>query len=100
MFFAAYKVTCFVQLDVEESIVYREEKTLPIVRANNLGHSVVLPYKRQTVHELEGLQATRIEMDLVYENRYGTKKTSGPWTIEKYNLSDQKFIPSLKKRGD
>lgn len=99
MLFAAYNVTCFVELyDANANIVYREDKTLPVVKANISEHPIVLPFRKLQVDTLEATKATSITLHLVYENRYGTKKTSGPWVIEKYNFTEQTFIPKLKNR--
>lgn len=98
MLFAAYHVTCFVELhDAETNIVYREDKTLPVVKANNSDHPIVLPFRKLSVDTLKATNATSIKLYLVYENRYGTKKTSGPWWIKKYNYTEQTFIPELEK---
>lgn len=96
--FAAYNVTCFVELlDANGHIVYREDKALPVVKANISEHPIVLPFRKLTITELEETKATSIRLNLVYENRYGTKKTTGPWYIKKYNYTDQTFIPELEK---
>lgn len=97
MLFAAYHVTCFVELrDADTSIVYREDKALPIVKANISDHPIVLPFRKLPVDTLEATKAVSIKLYLVYENRYGTKKTSGPWLIKKYNFTEQTFIPELE----
>lgn len=96
--FAAYHVTCFVELhDAETNIVYREDKTLPVVKANTSDYPIVLPFRKLPIDTLKATRATSITLHLVYENRYGTKKTSGPWLIEKYNYTEQTFIPKLEK---
>lgn len=96
--FAAYNVTCFAELlDGDNNIVYREEKRLPIVKANTTEtNAIVLPFERLSVIKLKKEKVVKIELNIVFENRYGTKKTSGPWWIKGYDLEKNTFNPKLE----
>lgn len=97
--FAAYNITCFAELlDEDNNIVYREEKHIPIVKANTKETgAIVLPFERLPISRLKKENVVKIEINLVYENRYGTKKTSGPWWIRDYDLEKKSFEPKLEK---
>jgi len=98
LLFAAYNVTCFVELlDADTNIVYHEAKELPIVKANiREEKATVLPFRKLAVDKVVETKAIKIKLYLIYENRYGTKKTSGPWWVKKYNVVDQSFVPELE----
>lgn len=91
--FAAYNVTCFADLlDEDNNIVYHEEKKVPIVEANTTEtDAVVLPFERLSVAKLMKENVIKIELNLVFENRYGTKKTSGPWWVKEYEINTSSF---------
>lgn len=95
LLFAAYNVSCFVELlDADMNIVYRETKELPVVKSNiREDKAIVLPFRKLSAAKLVETQAIKIKLNLVYENRYGTKKTSGTWWVKKYNVHDKTFVP-------
>lgn len=95
--FSAYNITCFAELlDEENNIVYREEKRLPIVQSNTTEtNALILPFERLSIAKLKKENVIKIKLNLVYENRYGTKKTSGPWWIRDYDLEKKTFEPKL-----
>lgn len=96
--YAAYNMTCFAELlDDNNNIVYREEKKIPIVKANTSEtDAIVLPFERLPIDKLKKANVVKIEINLVYENRYGTKKTTGSWWIRSYNLEKNTFEPELE----
>jgi len=96
--YAAYNITCFFEyIDDECNIVYHEEKQQAYMAANTKrNHPLVIPFKVLYVSEIEKLKPINIRLFLVYENRYGTKKISGPWLIKGYNLDKNSFEPKLE----
>ena len=97
--FAAYNITCFAELlDDNNNIVYREEQKLPIIKAKiRETDAIVLPFERLPISKLKKENVIKIEFNLVYENRYGTKKTSGPWWVKEYDTDTNSFTTTSEK---
>lgn len=97
--FAAYNITCFAELlDENNNIVYREEQKLPIIKANIMEtDAIVLSFARLPLSKLKKENVIKIEFNLVFENRYGTKKTSGPWWVKEYDTDTNSFITTSEK---
>lgn len=95
--FAMYNITCFFEfIDSNSNIVYHEEKQQAYASAKTTeDHPLVIPFKSLPVSEIEQNKPIKIKMILVYENRYGTKKVSGPWWIREYNKDKNTYVPEL-----
>lgn len=95
--FAAYNITCFFEfIDDESNIVYHEEKQQAYMAANTTEvHPLIIPFKGIPISKIEQLKPNKIRLFLIYENRYGTKKVSGPWWIKGYDLDRTTFEPEL-----
>lgn len=97
--FAAYNVTCFFEfIDGESNIVYHEEKQQAYAAANTTeDHPLIIPFKGLPITKIEQWEPVKIKLYLIYENRYGTKKVSGPWWVRDYSLEKNTFEPKLER---
>lgn len=95
--FAMYNITCFFEfLDSDNNIVYHEDKQQAYSPANTTEeHPLIIPFKSLPLSKIEQWKPIKIKMFLIYENRYGTKKISGPWWIREYDTGKTTFEPKL-----
>lgn len=83
--FAGYNLSySFEFYNSDNNIVYSESWNYSHIKRRG---SRVLPLKAIRVDELKAKKVVGFSLSIICENRYGTKKKSGPYIIQDYTIS-------------
>lgn len=88
--YAAYNIFYrFEFYDDKDNVVYFESDTFPFIPARQ--NRISIPLQTLSVNKLATKNVVRGEIQIIYENRYGTKKTSGIYSIKEYTMDKTSY---------